>query len=144
MLFLHGLQQRRLGAGAGAVDFVGHQELTEDRSLDETETARAAIRFFQHLGAQNVGGHQVGRELDALVVEAEDRAHGVNEKRLGKTGHADKQRVTAGQHGDQRLVDHLLLAIDHFADGGTRRGDLGARGFYFLDGVAVRFTECLH
>ncbi len=32
VLLLHGLQQRRLGARAGAVDLVGHQELREHRA----------------------------------------------------------------------------------------------------------------
>ena len=40
VVFLHRLQQRRLGARAGAVDLVGHQELGEDRAADEAEAAR--------------------------------------------------------------------------------------------------------
>ena len=41
VMLLHGLQKRRLGARAGAVDLVGHQELGEYRPLHETEGARA-------------------------------------------------------------------------------------------------------
>ena len=39
--FLHGLQQGGLGAWAGAVDLVGHQQLAEDRAGDEAEGAAA-------------------------------------------------------------------------------------------------------
>ena len=51
VLFLHGLEQRRLRARAGAVDFVRHQKLREDRAGDEAERALAGIAFVQHLGA---------------------------------------------------------------------------------------------
>ena len=73
MLLLHGLQQRRLGARTGAVDLVGHQQLGENRTGNEAEAAPAALAFLQHLGAENVGRHQVGSELDPARVEAERR-----------------------------------------------------------------------
>ena len=41
VMLLHRLQQRRLGARAGAVDLVGHQELGEDRAGHEAEGAAA-------------------------------------------------------------------------------------------------------
>jgi len=104
----------------------------------------AALRLFQHLGTENVGRHEIGGELDALVVEAEHRAHGVDEERLREARHADQQRVAARQDGDQGLVDDLFLAVDDLANGRPGRGDLGARCLDFLNGVAVRFTECLH
>ena len=59
MMLLHRLQQRRLGARAGAVDLVGHQQLGEHRARDEAEIALAAGALLQHLGAENVGRHQV-------------------------------------------------------------------------------------
>ena len=95
VVLLHRLQQRRLGARAGAVDLVGHQQLREDRAGDEAEAALAARRFLQHLGAENVGGHQVGRELDAPRVEAERGAQGLDQLGLGEARHADQQRVAA-------------------------------------------------
>ena len=82
--------------------------------------------FFQHLGAENVGGHQVGRELDAARVEAERDAHRFHELGLGEAGHADQQRVAAGEHRDQRAVDDALLSEDDGADRGP--GGAGVRG----------------
>ena len=127
VLLLHRLQQRRLGARAGAVDFVGHQQLGEDRALDEAEGAAAAVALLQHFGAQDVGRHQVGRELDALASMPEHDAQGLDQLGLGEAGHADQQQVTAGQQRNQRLIDDLLLAINDLADGGARLPQLAAQ-----------------
>ena len=130
-MLLHRLQQRRLRARAGAVDLVGHQQLREDRSGEEAEIALAARRLFQHLGAENVGRHQVGRELDAARVEPERDAHGLDQLGLGEARHADQQRMAAGQHRDQRAIDHAFLAEDDRADrgpGGARMRGGGLRG----------------
>jgi hypothetical protein len=127
VVLLHGLQQRRLGAWARAVDLVRHQELTEDRARDEAEAALAAGTFLQHLAAQDVGRHEIRRELDAARVKAEHDPHGLDQLGLGKAGQADQQRVPAAQHGDERLLDHPFLPEDHVADGGFGGGDLGPR-----------------
>ena len=129
VLLLHRLQQRRLRARRGAVDFVGHQQLGEDRTGDEAEAALAALAFFQHLGAENVGRHQVGRELDAPRVEPEHGAHRVHKFRLGEARHAEEERMAAGQNGDQRLLDDLVLAEDDGADRGLGRADMIGRRF---------------
>ena len=124
VLLLHRLQQRRLRARTGAVDFVGHKELREHRTGQEAEAALAGLAFFQHFGAENVRRHQVGRELDAPCVKAKDDPQGFDQLGLGEAGHAKQQRVAAGQDSDQRLLDHLVLAEDHRADRRLRRGDM--------------------
>ena len=107
---LHRLQQRRLGARRGAVDLVRHQELGEHRTLDEAEGALTGLRLLQHLGAQNVGRHEVWRELDASLVEPEHGAERRDEARLREARNADQERMTAAQHGDQRALDDVALA----------------------------------
>ena len=77
--------------------------------------------FLQHFGAENVRRHQVGRELDAPRIEPEHGAHGLDELGLGKPGHAEEKRMAAGQDGDQRLLDDLVLAEDDGADRGLGR-----------------------
>ena len=42
---LHGLQQRGLGLGRRAVDFVGQQDVGEDRPFDEAEIAAGRARL---------------------------------------------------------------------------------------------------
>ena len=70
LMLLHGLQQGGLGAWAGAVDFVGHEQLAEHRAGDEAEIAAAGGTLLEHFAAGDVGGHQVGGELHALAAEA--------------------------------------------------------------------------
>ena len=141
MVLLHRLQQRRLGARAGAVDLVRHQQLREDRALDEAEMALAVGALVENLGAEDVGRHQVRRELDAPRAEAEHRAHGLDQLGLGEAGHADEQAVAAGEQGDQREVDDLLLAEDDLADLGARRADGAERGLGRLDDAGIEIDR---
>ena len=120
VVLLHGLQQRRLRARAGAVDLVGHQELREDRAAHEAEAPPVVGALLEDLRAEDVGGHQVGRELDAAGGEPEHRAHRVDELGLGEAGHADEQPVAAGEHRGQRPLHHRLLAEDHVGDSAAR------------------------
>ena len=90
---------------------------------------RPPCGLLQHLRAQNVGGHQVRRELDAARLEAEHRAERIDQLGLGEAGHADDEAVAAGQDGDQRVLDDLLLAEDDRGDGLARLADLVDGGF---------------
>ena len=93
--------------------------MREDRAADEAERSLAVGGFFQHFRAEDVGGHQIGRELDALRREAEHDAERLDEFRLGEAGHADEQPVAARQDRDERFLDHRALAEDHRPDGGA-------------------------
>ena len=88
----------------------------------------------ENVGAGDVGGHQVGGELDTVELGAEDVGQGADEQGLGDAGHAFDQRVLVGEHGDERLVDHVLLADDDFADfragGGEQALELVEIGFH--------------
>ena len=121
--FLHRLQQRRLGARARPVDLVRHQQLAEHRPRDKAERAPSALAFLEHFGAQNIGRHQVGRALNALVVQPEDGAQSLDQPGLGQAGHPDQQCMAAAQQGDQGLLDNLLLAKDDFADPGAHQAE---------------------
>ena len=68
LFFLHGLQQRRLRPRAGAVDLIRHQKLAKDRPLDKAKRPRTILGRLQHLRPQNIGRHQIGRELDAVAL----------------------------------------------------------------------------
>src|SRR5439155_22691709 len=70
LLFLHCLQQRALHLGGGAVDLVGQQEVGEDRPLLHREITAPLVVDHR---ADQVGGKQVGGELDA-VERGRDRA----------------------------------------------------------------------
>jgi len=86
--FLHRLQQGRLRLGRGAVDFVGQQDVGEDRPVDEAEVPPPLLVFLQHVRAGDVRGHQVGRELDPLELDVQDPRQRADDQRLGQPGHA--------------------------------------------------------
>ena len=73
--------------------------------------------LVEDFGAQDVGGHQVRRELDAAGVEAEHGAQRLHELRLGEAGDADEKAVAAGEKGDEGQVDDVFLAEDDRVDG---------------------------
>ena len=72
---LHALEQARLRLGRGAVDLVDEHDVGEDRARAELE---AVLALVEDVGADDVGGQQVGRALDAreLEVRSSARARG--------------------------------------------------------------------
>ncbi len=79
--------------------------------------------FFQHFRAQDIGRHEVRRELDAPRVKAQHGAERIDELGLGKAGDAHQKTMPAGQDRDQDVFDHLVLAEDDIPDGGPGRRD---------------------
>ncbi|KIU01348.1 hypothetical protein QU38_02100, partial [Staphylococcus aureus] len=140
---LHRLQQRRLGARAGTVDLVGHQELREHRTGDKAERAPATGALVQHLGAEDIGRHQVGGELDALGIEPERDAERLDQLGLGKAGDADQQRMSAGQDGHQRVLDHAVLAEDHGRDRLLGSANLPRHLFRRADDHVLQFLSAV-
>ena len=117
VLFLHRLQQRRLGLGRGAVDLVSQDEVGENRTVHKPETAASGIGIdFQHIGAGDVRWHEVGRELNALVAQFQRARQGRYQQGFRQTGHADKQRMAATKDRHQHLFHHLVLADDDPAE----------------------------
>ena len=94
--------------------------------------------LLHHLGAENIRRHQVGRELDAARIEAEHDAQRFDQLGLGEAGHADQQRVAAGEQRHQRALDHAFLAEDDPADAVADLGDVGQRLLGFGDHLAFR------
>ena len=68
--------------------------------------------FLNHLGPRHVAGHQVGRELDALERQVQRLGQRADQQRLGQPRHAFQQRVAAGEHRHQHLLDHFALTDD--------------------------------
>ena len=91
LVFLHRLEQRRLRPGRRAIDFVGEDDVGEDRTADESNLPLPRRHvFFDDLGAENVGRHEVGRELDAAELQINGIGDRLDEQRLGETGHAEQ------------------------------------------------------
>ena len=99
---LHRLQQRGLRLRRRAVDFVGQQDVGEDRPFDKAEIPPAVFVFFQHVGAGDVRGHQVGRELNALEADVENPRQRADHQRLGQARHAFQQAMAAREDGGEQ------------------------------------------
>ena len=138
LAFLHRLQQRGLGARAGAVDFIGHQKLGEDRSFDKAEGTAAIGQHVQHLGAEDIGRHQVGGELDALAVQPQHRGQRIDQHRLAQSRLADQQRMTARQDRRENLLHHMVLTDEAAFDAGARIGKPRTQGLNLLHQNFIR------
>jgi len=106
---LHRLEQRGLRLRRRAVDLVRQHEIGEDRPRPEGELPRAG----EECNSGDVGGHQIGSELDALELDVEGERQSAYQQRLRRPGHPLEQHVTAGQQTHQRLARRRLLPQDH-------------------------------
>ncbi len=133
-VLLHRLQQGRLGLGRGAVDLVGQDDLREDRAGLELEDPAAVGQLHDDVGADDVGGHQVGRELDAVEVQVDRVGERPHQQRLAQARHAFQQRMAADEQAGQDAVDDLVVADDDLADLGLHafvgRAELLGAGFH--------------
>ena len=76
-----------------------------------------AVVFFQQFGAQDVAGHQVGRELHAPELKFQRLPQRTHQQGLAQARHALEQAMPAGQQADQQLLDHFFLADDGLGNG---------------------------
>ena len=128
LALLHGLQQRGLGLGRGAVDLVRQQDLREDRSRPELELVELLIER-PHAG--DVGGQQVRRELDAPEGGVQGAGQRLGQHGLADAGHVFDQEVALAEQGDEAEADLLLFVPDgaaHVFDHGIGHAADGIEG----------------
>lgn len=109
LVLAHGLQQRGLHLGRGAVDFVGQHQVVKQRAALELEAA-----FFGavDVGAGQVGGQHVGGELHTLEFTFQALRQRLDGARFGQAGWPFHQQVAVGQQGHQQALNQLVLAQD--------------------------------
>ena len=112
LLFLHQLQQGRLHLSGRAVHLVGQNEVGEDGALLHLKVA--ALLVVNHR-ADQVGGQQVGRELNTLKIKVQHLGQGIHGKGFSQTGHPLEQNVPVGKQPDEQAVHHILLADYYLA-----------------------------
>ena len=66
--------------------------LGEDRPLGQHEAVGLEV---EEVGAEDVAGHQVGRELDAAELQRQGRREGLGQQGLGGARHALEQEMAA-------------------------------------------------
>ena len=131
----HHLEQRRLHLRRRPVDLVGEDEVGEHRAELDVERARSTVGST--CGADDVGRHEVGRELDARAnVPPTTRRQRLDRERLGEAGHAFEQAVAAGEQAHHHPLDHAVLADDDPLDLEQRALEDGG-GLEWVEGVDV-------
>ena len=77
-----------------------------------SSTSNSSLALPVDPGADDVGGHQVGGELDAGERAADDLGERLDGQRLGHAGHALEQAVAPGEQADEHPLDQPVLADD--------------------------------
>ena len=109
LTLLHRLEQGALDLGRRTVDLVGQEDAGDDRTGADVERPGGGP---VDLGAGQVGGKQVGGELDPAEREVEGLGQGPHRSGLGEAGHAFDQNVAAGQERDHQPFEQGPLADD--------------------------------
>ena len=95
-----------------------------------------AVRvLLNDVRADDVGGHQIGRELDARELQVEHIRQRVHEAGLADAGDAFEQHVAARQQAGDRAVDDLLVTDDAAPD---FAGDAAESFAELVDGLCDR------
>ena len=118
-MFLHRLQQGGLRLGRGPVDLVGEQDLSEHGTGLEPELT-TGIQVRDHVGSDDVGGHQVGRELDAGHPDPQAPAQRLDHPGLPESGKSLDQRMASREQADQHLLHDAIVADDGGTDPGLQ------------------------
>ena len=79
-------------------------------------TLNSVVLRVVYLGAQEVGGQQVGRELHSREPGVYALRHRLYQQRLGQPGHAFEQDVPVRHQRDEHPVDERVLADYHLPD----------------------------
>ena len=105
----HRLEQRRLHLRRRAVDLVGEHEVVEHRPLPKHE--RAVLRPID-LGAREIGGQQVRRELQAMEVAFDAVAQDLDRARLREPRRAFDEQVAVAKQRDEHAIQQSFLTDD--------------------------------
>ena len=99
LALLHRLEERRLGAGRGAVQLVDEDDVGEDRSGPEVPAAGVG---HEDRDAGDVGRQEVGMALDPGQLRPEGGGQGPGQHRLADARHVLDEEVAPGERGRGR------------------------------------------
>ena len=106
LAFLHRLQQGALDLGGRAVDFVGKNQVRENRAEFRGELALAGVVDQR---ADQIRRKKIGRELEPLEPRLDRARKRPHRQRLGKSRNAFEQHVAIGQKTHQQPVHQIFL-----------------------------------
>ncbi len=113
LALLHHLEQGALDLGGRAVDLVGEQEVGEDGAERRPELAGLLVVDPR---PDEVGGNEVGRELDPLELATDRLGQCLDGHRLGQARDALDQDVPAREQRDDQALQEVVLADDDLLD----------------------------
>ena len=113
LMLFHSFQERRLGLGGRAVNFIGQKKIGEDRSRAELELALTVV---PHQRTRDIGGHKIWGELDTRHGQIDASSEGANQECLCNAGDAFKQDVSIGNQSDDQAGECAFLADDCLAN----------------------------
>ena len=146
---LHCFEEGGLDFRGGAVDFVGKDDVGEDRA--ELWFEGSFLGIVDH-GADEVGREEVGGELDSGEAEFHGSGEGVDGEGLGEAGHSFEEDMAVAEHADDEAIDEFFLSDEDAADfvfdavdprtgGGDAVGELlGVVGGGFHEKLWLRIT----
>ena len=105
----HGLEQRGLDLGRGPVDLVGQHQVVEQRPLAEHERP---VLGPVDLRAGQVGGQQVGRELQTMKIPFHAVAQDLDRSGLGEPRCTLHQQMPVAQQRHEHAVQKRRLPDD--------------------------------
>ena len=98
LAFARRFEGRALRSRRRAVDFVGENDVCEDRARDELEILRLRTVNF---GADDVERNEVGGELDSSESRVQTASERLPEKRFADAGNVFEKKVSFGEKGDE-------------------------------------------
>ena len=120
LLLLHRLQERGLRLRWGPVDLVGEKEVRKDWARLEAEHG---VFLVVDCRPRDVGGHEIGRELDAREPHRADTRDRPRDERLRKAGKILDQDMSVGEQPHQHqfglcpFADHSTLDLVEYLRG---------------------------
>src|SRR6266550_634720 len=113
LALLHDFEERALHFRRRAVDLIREEKVGEDRAERCLEVAGALV---VDPCADEVGGNQVGRELDPLEVSGDRLRDRLYREGLSETGYPFDKQVATREETDHEALDQVVLPDDHLLD----------------------------
>jgi hypothetical protein len=110
----HGLQQRRLGSGAGAVDLVGQQDVGKDGTLSKDEFGSTLV---VNRNPKDIAGKEVAGELNPPQLTANGAGEGASQGGFPNARDIVDEQMASGEKRDESQFDGFTFSFKRRLDG---------------------------
>ena len=115
LAFVHRFEQRRLGFGSSAIDFVRENDVGKDRSALEL---KLMLDGGINRDAEYIAGQHVAGELDALKAAIDGTGQCLTESGLSHARDAFDQEVSAGEDRNEGEAKYVIFTADDLLQAG--------------------------